>query len=107
MSKIAPYDTVILKEPIGPYPKGAKGAVIECYTIPYEAYDIEIVTDEGVTKGILEDILADQIEKVTPVCFVSIDVEANGDRATVRFSDGTETILHAGKLYTQRRTREL
>lgn len=101
MSEITPYDTVILKEPIGPYPKGAKGAVIECYTIPYEAYDIEIVTDEGITKGILEGVLADQINKVTPVRFVSIDVEASGDRATVRFSDGTETVLQADELYGQ------
>jgi len=45
MPKAQRYETVVLSEPIGPFQKGAKGAVVEVYTTPFEAYDIEIVTD--------------------------------------------------------------
>jgi hypothetical protein len=35
---------------------------VEVYTTPYEAYDIEIVTDEGQTKGLVEGVHPEQIE---------------------------------------------
>ena len=54
MTKAKRYDTVVLLESIGRFQKGEKGAVVEVYTTPYEAYDIEIVTDEGQTKGLSE-----------------------------------------------------
>ena len=41
------YDSVVLLEEIGGIPKGSKGAVVEIYTTPCEAYDLEIVSDEG------------------------------------------------------------
>jgi hypothetical protein len=50
MTKANRYDTVVLLESIGVFQKGEKGAVVEVYTTPYEAYDIEIVTDKGKTK---------------------------------------------------------
>ena len=50
MTKAKHYDTLVLFKPIGRFQKGEKGAVVEVYTTPYEAYDIEIVTDEGKTK---------------------------------------------------------
>ncbi len=62
MPKAKPYDTVVLRENIGAFRKGEKGAVVEVYSTPYEAYDIEIVTDEGKTKGFLEGIRPEQIE---------------------------------------------
>jgi hypothetical protein len=99
MTKVNQYDTVVLREAIGAFHQGDKGAVIEVYTTPYEAYDIEIVTDEGITQGLLEGIRPEQIEKLAPVRFVSIHVEADGARAAIRFSDGTEVIVQADELY--------
>ncbi len=104
MTKAKPYDTVVLLETIGKFQKGEKGAVVEVYTTPYEAYDIEIVTDEGKTKGLAEAVRPEQF-KVSPsqVRFTSIRVEADGSRAAVVFSDGTEVTVQAEELYTQKR----
>ena len=62
--KAKQYDTVTLAETIRPFQKGEKGAVVEVYTTPYEAYDIEIVTDDGKTKGLVEAVCPEQIEVV-------------------------------------------
>jgi hypothetical protein len=73
MAKAKRYDTVILREAIGPFQKGEKGAVVEVYSTPYEAYDIEIATDEGKTRGLAEAVRPDQIEVIaTPVDVRSI-----------------------------------
>ena len=101
MTKVNRYDTVVLREAIGAFHQGDKGAVVEVYTTPHEAYDIEIVTDEGVTPGLLEGLRPEQIEKFAPVRFASIHVEADGARAAIRFSDGTEVLVQADDLYEQ------
>ena len=75
--------------------------MVEVYTTPYEAYDIEIVTDEGKTKGLAEGLRPEQIGVSLKVRFASIRVEAEGTRAAVRFSDGTEVIVSAEELYAQ------
>ena len=67
MTKAKRYDTVVLLEAINGFQKGEKGAVVEVYTTPYEAYDIEIVTDEGATKGLVEAIRPKQIEIVPAI----------------------------------------
>jgi len=105
MTKAKRYDTVILLEPFDGFQKGEKGAVVEVYTTPYEAYDIEIVTDEGKTKGLAEGVRPEQIEVPPKVRFASIHVEAEGTRATIQFSDGTEVIVRAEELYAQSRGR--
>lgn len=105
MTKAKAYDTVVLQEPIDTFQKGEKAAVVEVYTTPYEAYNIEIVTDEGRTKGLLEGIRPHQIELLTEkpgVRFEFIRVEADGTRASVRFSDGTEVTVNVKELYRQR-----
>lgn len=66
MTKAKHYDTVVLVETIGVFQKGEKGAVVEVYTTPYEAYDIEIVTDEGKTKGLAEAVRPQQVNIVFP-----------------------------------------
>ena len=101
MTKVNQYETVVLRESIGSFQKGEKGAVVEIYTTPYEAYDIEIVTDKGTTKGLLEGIRPDQIESPSSIRFESIEVESDGSRACVRFSDGSEIIVQADQLYQQ------
>jgi len=101
MTKAKRYDTVILLEPVGRFQKGEKGAVVEVYTTPYEAYDIEIVTDEGKTQGVVEGVRPEQIEVPPKVRFASIRVEAEGTRAAVRFSDGTEVSVSAEELYAR------
>lgn len=102
--KAKKYATVVLLESIGPFQKGEKGAVVEIYTTPYEAYDVEIVTDEGKTKGLAEAVRPDQIEVVPPipaeVRFTAIHIEADGARAAVTFSDGKEVTVKAEELYT-------
>jgi ribosomal protein L24 len=103
MPKAKRYDTVVLLESIGAFQKGEKGAVVEVYTTPYEAYDIEIVTDEGRTKGLAEGVRPEQIIEVpAKVRFSSIRLEADGTRAAVRFSDGTEVTVRAEELYERR-----
>ena len=51
MTKAKRYDTVVLLEAVDGFQKGETGAAVEVYTMPYEAYDIEIVTDEGKTSS--------------------------------------------------------
>jgi Domain of unknown function (DUF4926) len=101
MTKAQRYDTVVLLESIGRFQQGETGAVVEVYTTPYEAYDIEMITDEGKTKGLAEGIRPEQIEVSPKVRFASIRVEVEGTRAAVRFSDGTEVIVSAEELYAQ------
>jgi hypothetical protein len=72
---------------------------VEVYTTPYEAYDIEIVTNEGQTKGLAEGVRPEQIAVPAKVRFTSIRVEAEGTLAAVRFSDGTEVTVRAEELY--------
>jgi hypothetical protein len=95
------YDTVLLLEPIGAFQKGEKGAVVEVYTTLYEAYDIEIVTDDGKTKSIAEGVRPEHIEVLPRARFASIRLEAEGARAAVRFSDGTEVTVRTEELYAQ------
>ena len=71
MLKAKRYDTVVLLEALHGFQKGEKGAVIEVYTTPYEAYDIEIVTDEGMTKGLIEAVRPEQIAGVPAIQNVS------------------------------------
>ena len=103
MTKAKRYNTVVLLEPMGKFHKGEQGAVVEVYTTPYEVYDIEIVTDDGKTKGIAEGVRPEYIEVLPKVRFASIRVEAEGARAAVRFSDGTEVTVSAEELYAQLR----
>jgi hypothetical protein len=102
MPKVKRYDTVVLLEPVGAFLTGEKGTVVEVYTAPYEAYDIEIVTDEGRTKGLIEGVRPGQIEVPAKVRFASIHLEADGTRAAVRFSDGTEVTVRAEELYERK-----
>ena len=71
MMKAKQYDAVVLLEAINGFQKNEKGAVVEVYTTPYEAYDIEIVTDEGTTKGLIEAVRPEQIEIVLAIQDVS------------------------------------
>jgi hypothetical protein len=58
---------VRLREAVGGFSTGQAGAVVEVYTSPYEAYDVEIVDDDGQTKGLLEAVRPEQIEVVGKV----------------------------------------
>ena len=102
------YDTVVLLEAIGSMQKGSKGAVVEVYTTPYEAYDIEIVTDEGKTQGLAEAVRPEQIQIVTAaparVRLTSIHIADDGARADVAFSDGTQVTVRAEELYARQET---
>src|SRR4051812_44868444 len=106
MTKARRYDTVLLLEAVGCLPKGAKGAVVEVYTSPYEAYDIEIVSEEGKTEGLAEAVRPDQIQvlslKPESVRLTSVRIADGGARAEVSFSDGTEVTVGAEDLYARR-----
>jgi len=103
MTKAKRYDTVILTEAIGSFAKGEKGAVVEVYATPYEAYDIELVGDDGRTKGLLEAVRPEQLEVPVPagpgVRFANIRLEAGGTSAAVQFSDGKELHVSAETLH--------
>ncbi len=101
MTKAKRYETVFLAESIGNIPAGEKGAVIEVYTTPFEAYDIEIVSDEGETQDLLEGILPEQITfmTVTKPTFAAIDLTANGSRVNILFSDGRQVTVSAEELH--------
>ena len=103
MTKLRAYETVVLREPIGEFPQGEKGAVVEVYTTPYEAYDIEIVTDNGETLGLIEGVRPEQVEPLAPVRFTSIQLEADGNQAAILFSDGTQVTVKAADLYERAR----
>ncbi len=57
----------MLLEAVNGFQKGEKGAVVKVYTTPYEAYNIEIVTDEGTMKGLVEAARPEQIEVARPI----------------------------------------
>ena len=103
MTKAKRYDTVRLTEDIGSFPKGEKGAVVEVYATPYEAYDLELVGDDGRTKGLLEAVRPEQLEILvragTGVRFEAIRLEAGGTSAAVQFSDGKELHVSAEALH--------
>jgi hypothetical protein len=101
MTKMHRYETVILTETIGNIPAGKKGAVVEVYTLPFEAYDIEIVNDRGETQGFLESVLPEQITKITAEkpTFAAVDLVANGQEAKILFSDGIEVTVSAEELH--------
>ena len=80
MTKAKRYDTVVLLETINGFQKGEKGAVVEVYTTPYEAYDIEIVTDEGMTKGLIEAARPKQIEAVPAIQDASSNLQFQESR---------------------------
>jgi uncharacterized protein DUF4926 len=106
MTKAKRYDTVVLLEDIAGFQKGARGAVVEVYTTPYEAYDVEIVTDEGETRGIAEAIRPREMQVVPSgragVRFASIRIEEDGTRAAISFSDGTRVTVRAEEMYTRK-----
>jgi len=106
MTKANRYDTVVLLEDIGGFQKGAKGAVVEVYTTPYEAYDVEIVTDEGKTRGIVEAVRPQEVEVIPSiragVRFASIRIEDDGACAAISFSDGTRLTVQAEEMYTRK-----
>ncbi|MCA9966089.1 MAG: DUF4926 domain-containing protein [Anaerolineales bacterium] len=99
--EIQKYQTVRLLEPIASFSKGELGAVVEVYTFPYEAYDIEIVADDGQTKGLLEAVHPEQIEAVfsPQPQLTAVSLAPDGTKANIRFADGTEIILTAADLY--------
>lgn len=105
MTKAMRYDTVVLAEPVGVFGAGATGAVVEVYTTPYEAYDIEMVTNEGTTTGLLEAVRPEQIEVVAVVPpgvrFASIRMRDDAAAAAISFSDGTEVTVTAEELYAR------
>jgi hypothetical protein len=101
--EIPKYQTVRLLESIGSFKKGEIGAVVEAYTTPYPAYDIEIITDEGITKGLVEAVRPEQIEWVANPHpqMTAISLTPDGTKANIRFADGTEIILTAADLYAR------
>lgn len=103
MTKARRYETVVLLEAINSFSKGEKGAIVEIYTDPFEAYDIEIVADDGTTKGLAESVRPEQIEVLSrsadALHFEAIDLDANRTRAKILFSDGTELTVSAEELY--------
>ena len=103
MTKAKRYDTVTLTEAIGSFAKGEKGAVVEVYATPYEAYDIELVGDDGRTKGLMEAVRPEQLTVLaaagTGVRFAAIHLEAGGTSAAVQFSDGKELHVSAETLH--------
>ena len=100
------YDTVVLLEAIGGIRKGSKGAVVEVYTTPYEAYDVEIVTDGGKTEGLAEGVRPQQIQVVpaapASVRLTAVHIADDGARADVSFSDGTQVTVKAEELYAKK-----
>jgi hypothetical protein len=101
MTKVKRYETVVLTEPIGNISSGTKGAVVEVYTAPYEAYDIEIVNDEGETAELLEGVSPDQVEPITAVkpTFAAIDLVNGGTQVKILFSDGSQVTVNAEELH--------
>jgi hypothetical protein len=98
------YDTVQLSESIGSFPKGEKGAVVETYCAPYEAYDIELVADDGHTYGLLEAVRPEQFNVIARsgngVRLASVRLEHEGTRIAIAFSDGKRMRLTAEELYS-------
>ena len=107
MPKAKLYDKVVLLESIDDFPKDAWGAVIEVYTTPYEAYDIEIMTDDGKTVGLADAVRPEQFEvgKIDSIPaadhFQSIQLEEDGRNAVILFSNGVQITVSADELYTK------
>jgi hypothetical protein len=107
MLKAKRYDKVVLLESVDNFPKDAWGAVVEVYTIPYEAYDIEIMTDDGKTIGLADAVRPEQFEvkrnNSTPsdVRFQSVQIEKDGSHAIIGFSNGVQIAVSADELYTK------
>ena len=62
--KAHPFDCVILLEELPQYGlcKGSQGAVVEVYTRPFEAYDIEFVDGAGNVPKLASALLPEQFE---------------------------------------------
>jgi hypothetical protein len=60
---------------MGAFQKGEQGAVVEVSSMPYESYDIEVVTDKGQTLGLVEGVRPEQIDVPVKVRFSSISLE--------------------------------
>jgi hypothetical protein len=106
MPKAKRYDKVTLLETIDDFPKGAWGAIVEEYTTPYEAYDIEIMTDDGKTIGVADAVLPElfEVEKgdaesIEAVRFQSIQTQPDGSRAVILFNNGAQFTVNADELY--------
>jgi hypothetical protein len=87
---------------MGAFQKGEQGAVVEVSSMPYEAYNIEVVTDKGQTLGLVEGVRPEQIDVPVKVRFSSISLEEDGTRAALGFSDGTEVTVGAQELYARK-----
>ncbi len=111
MPKAKQYDGVVLLESVGEFSKGSWGAVVEVYTTPYEAYDIEIMTDEGRTIGLADAVLPEQFElkkgdsPPSAVRFQSIQLEEDGSNAVILFSNGIQITVSAEQLQTKLNAR--
>ncbi|MBC8461647.1 MAG: DUF4926 domain-containing protein [Deltaproteobacteria bacterium] len=107
MPKAKRYDRVVLLESVDDFPKDAWGAVVEVYTKPYEAYDIEIMTDDGRTMGLVDAVLPEQFEVKkndsipSAVHFQSIQLREDRSHAVILFSNGTRLTVSADELYTK------
>lgn len=101
MTKAKRYETVILTEPVDNISAGKKGAVVEVYTTPYEAYDIEIVNDKGETEALLEGVLPTQIITMmsSNPTFAAVDLIADGSHVKIVFSDGSQITVSAEELH--------
>lgn len=64
MTKAKPYETVRLRQAVDGFRAGEVGAVVEVYTSPFEAYDVELVDNNGHTTGLLEGVRPEQIEVI-------------------------------------------
>ncbi|OIO89201.1 MAG: hypothetical protein AUJ92_22090 [Armatimonadetes bacterium CG2_30_59_28] len=104
MTKAKRYDTIVLTQPVASFRQGQKGAVVEVYTTPCEAYDIEIVDEGGTTKGLLEAVRPEQLQVTAAspatIRFTAIRIDGDGSRASVEFSDGSHITTYAEELYS-------
>jgi hypothetical protein len=107
MLKAKRYDKVVLLESVDNFPKDAWGAVVEVYTTPYEAYDIEIMTDDGRTIGLADAVRPGQFEVKkldsipSDIRFQSVQIEKDGSHAIIGFSNGAQITVSADELYTK------
>ena len=81
---------------------GRRGQRWKSIRHPTKLTTIEIITNEGITKGLIEAVLPEQIEVVTDVRFSSIHIEDDGSSAAILFSDNTQVKVKAEELYTKK-----
>ncbi len=122
MPKAKRYDRVVLLESVGDFPQNAWGAIVEVYTTPYEAYDIEIMTDDGRTMGLADAVLPEQFEvekndsifsaltaprtaRQAGVRFQFIQIGEDRSHAVILFSNGVQVTVSADELYTKLNAR--